>query len=191
MIIGKNIQLSQLNLFTAVATGKLQIILHNISFSCYSAYGFVLLTRSPFEFNLMNKTTQKRGEAQHTSIWFPPYHCLILIVLNSLTRWKITLACVWIQACFYVCVCVCEHVFDVLFIRHFFFSSLFVEATASLASSTSPYNCSLVRICHDTSIGLQPLSQTAACSPNGVALFFPQYLIQPAFVPHSTIWRCH
>lgn len=49
---------------------------------------------------------------------------------------------------------------------------LFVEGTTSLASSTSPYNCSLVRICHDTSIGLEPLSQTTACSPNGVAPFF-------------------
>lgn len=71
MIIGKNIQLSQLNLFIAIATGKLQIILHNISFSCYSAYGFVLLTRSPFEFNLMNKTTQTRGKHNTLAFDFP------------------------------------------------------------------------------------------------------------------------
>lgn len=73
--------------------------------------------------------------------------------------------------CLGACACVCKHVSSVLFIWHFFL--LFVEKTVSLASSTSPYNCSLVHICHDTSIGLHPLLQTTACSPNGgVALFF-------------------
>lgn len=67
-------------------------------------------------------------------------------------------------------VSVSKHASAVLFIGNFFLP--FVEGTTSLAASTSPYNCSLVRICHDTSIGLQPLSQTTACSPNGVAPFF-------------------
>lgn len=89
---------------------KPQITLGNILFCCYSAYGFVWLTRSPFGFDLMNKTTRKEGNAK--------IEILIFLPAKRVERWQLHVcegACVCLSLRLRVQACVCCAIHSALF----------------------------------------------------------------------------